>query len=356
MNLSMLFSTVKIIAIIQVILVVILLLFAYGLKLYVSVQQNRAKKIAQRLRLMLLKAMKDPRHFIPTPTKLYKNNQTLLLEIINEFDAETAVHYKNWAPIRHQLIESIVLPNARRYAKSRRWGQRYLACQSFKLSLQAVDEPILKRLIHDPIPIISIHAALFAVNYNSQSLVDAVISYFAKGRRIQQSLYAQFISNKSPSLEKLFHHRLNHETDPYIKIFCYRTLSHPEFTSKPIKLAFTDAQSSHLDLQLAAMVYLYHHDPASATPLFLTFLTHEQWEVRAKAAKLLGKIGHATFAVPLETCLHDKVWWVRMNAAEALAALGEPGLAMLKKQTHGNDLYARDVAMAVLNARRSERS
>ncbi len=208
---------------------------------------------------------------------------------------------------------------------------------------------------HDTIPIISIHAALLAVNYNSQSLVDAVISYFAKGRHIQQSLYAQFISSKSPYLEKCFHNRLKRETNPYIKIFCYRTLSHPEFTSKPIKLAFTDVQSPHLDLQLAAMVYLYHHDPTSATPLFLTFLTREQWEVRAKAAKLLGKIGHASFAVPLETCLHDQVWWVRMNAAEALASLGEPGLTLLNKQAHEDDPYAKDASMAVISARHLER-
>jgi HEAT repeat protein len=42
--------------------------------------------------------------------------------------------------------------------------------------------------------------------------------------------------------------------------------------------------------------------------------------------------------------LSDSAWWVRAAAAEALAQLGEPGLASLRDALVHSDRYARDRA------------
>lgn len=344
-----LFEIIKVIAIVQVILVVLLLGLAYGLKLYMRTKSNRMLRVSQRLKKSLDKGIKRPKTFTISPLKLYQQNQVLLLELIQAYDATQ--DSSNWQIIRKQVLNTIILPNARRYARSKQWTKRYIASQSFKLTMHPDDMNILKILIDDPVAIISIHSALIAVHYNSQFLVDAVITSFAKGRHIQQSLYAQLVSANSPYLVDFVHNRLYREQDPYVKIFCYRMLSNVAMHIELIDLAFSDMHSQHLELRLAAMVYVYTHDSEKAAPLLVTFLEDELWEVRARAAKLLGKIGKKTFAQPLETCLHDKAWWVRINAAEALAALGPSGVSLLKKQVASVDQYAYDAATEVLSKR-----
>jgi HEAT repeat protein len=47
--------------------------------------------------------------------------------------------------------------------------------------------------------------------------------------------------------------------------------------------------------------------------------------------KLLGKTGDKTYVKSLAGCLNDVSWWVRMNAARALIALGEVGVKALNQ-------------------------
>lgn len=67
--------------------------------------------------------------------------------------------------------------------------------------------------------------------------------------------------------------------------------------------------------------------------------------VRAAAAQALGAL-RATEAEPqLERGLSDGAWWVRFRCALALALLGEPGRAALRRARQSRDKFARDMAV-----------
>jgi HEAT repeat protein len=70
--------------------------------------------------------------------------------------------------------------------------------------------------------------------------------------------------------------------------------------------------------------------------------------VRCQAATGLGAIG-ASDAIPaLCAALSDDAWWVRFNAASALAELGPAGRAALVEQAGSDEAQRRSVARYVL--------
>lgn len=80
----------------------------------------------------------------------------------------------------------------------------------------------------------------------------------------------------------------------------------------------------------------------------LTKLHDKEWEVRAVAAKALGQL-QQDYAIPaLARSLSDEAWWVRHNAAHALAVFGRRGAEELKAQKLNPDRFARDIAQQVI--------
>ncbi len=336
---------IKLLASVQLALVIILLLIAYSLHIYIPFIKQRENKKANLLQQRIQQTLHSTQPVSLKNFSQFRHQQVILLQLINQFDVEH--HEPRWLSLRQLLIEQMILPKAVHFAYSKEWTKRYLACQSFQLALTPQHEKIILQLIHDPVLIIAIHAALIAVSYDSQLLLDTVIDTFANNRHIQQSLYAQLMLKTHPRFVDLVHHRLTHETDPYVKAFCYRMLSSPRFKTQSIEMAFVDARGAQLELRIAAMLYLHAHNMPRIEQLFIEFLTDERWEVRAKAAKLLGKNKNIAAAPAIAGCLGDEIWWVRVSAAEALGKLGEKGLALLAQQTAENDPFAHDKAQAV---------
>jgi HEAT repeat protein len=71
--------------------------------------------------------------------------------------------------------------------------------------------------------------------------------------------------------------------------------------------------------------------------------------VRAQAARALAELRERRSVDALVKLMDDPAWWVRARAAEALRALGEPGLAALRRcaETHP-DPFARERAAEAL--------
>lgn len=73
------------------------------------------------------------------------------------------------------------------------------------------------------------------------------------------------------------------------------------------------------------------------------------WEVRSCVMQALGRLGAGGQIPLLLQGLSDQEWWVRLNAAEALHALGDPGITALRDATdHHVDAYGRDMSRQVL--------
>jgi len=59
------------------------------------------------------------------------------------------------------------------------------------------------------------------------------------------------------------------------------------------------------------------------------FFTHEDWEIRAMAAKAAGRWTEEHLIPSLMKVMEDRNWWVRRNAALSLGLLGEAGFRAL---------------------------
>jgi len=79
--------------------------------------------------------------------------------------------------------------------------------------------------------------------------------------------------------------------------------------------------------------------------------TDPEWEVRAAVANALGVLGHPASVPYLARMLDDFSFWVRNNAARALAKLGDAGREQLRDilDTHV-DKFARDAARDALES------
>lgn len=352
------FSVVKTVAIAQLILVVMLVLFANGVKIFSYYRAAYLKAINQSINRFIKHCIEQPADFRLKSIIKYKQHLDILINIIHQFDVAT--DDENWMHLRIKLIDLILIPTARVFAQSRQWYKRYLACLTFQLSSHKIDENVIVRLINDPVPLVAINAAIFAVNAYSQDMIDAVIDTFSQGRRVQQSLYAQIIFSAHTTIIPLVKNRLSREQDSYIKAFCYRTLTYlpsdfdvvttvdADIDFDVITTVDADLNADNVDLKLAVLHYLYHFNPRASGKVLVAHLSDAHWEVRAKSAKLLGELGDESYAYELDKCLKDPEWWVRMNAAEALGTLGEKGMLILKNQTPDEDQYAYDAAIHVL--------
>lgn len=81
----------------------------------------------------------------------------------------------------------------------------------------------------------------------------------------------------------------------------------------------------------------------------VSLLNDPVWYVRAAAARALGTLpvdGRASIA--LGRALGDSTWWVRAKAAQSLSLHGASGVDALIGAVGGGDRYARDIALGTL--------
>ena len=78
-------------------------------------------------------------------------------------------------------------------------------------------------------------------------------------------------------------------------------------------------------------------------------LADPEWFVRAAAAKAFDSVtvDDKAFAA-LRRNLNDETWWVRVNAAHALAQQGDGGVETLLSAVEGDDAFSRDAGLAAL--------
>ncbi len=338
-------SIIKIIAIIQVVLIGLLFIGSFSIRAYARFQKKQRAQLAKKFDHILRYEAHHTWAIALEKLNPYQSHLSLFLERVQHFDSQP---FPEWRQIRSNLIATLIMPRAKHFATAKNWYKRYTACQAFFLENDHQDETLLIQLIHDPIPLVAVNAAMLAIKSRSQPMIDAVIDSFSKGRRVQQSLYTQIMATAPPTLIPFIQHRLKHDTDPYVKIFCYRVLMIFFPDPNTVKSALLDLQSDNINLKIAVIEYIAYQDPAFAESHFGHFLEHKNWEIRAKTAKIFGEIQAQKMLTPLEKALRDPAWWVRINAAEALAQLGDKGKNRLNRQDPAVDQYAYDAAQRAL--------
>ncbi len=348
------FAFVKILANIQFAIVVILILLAYSVKIYFYYKMKYRIKMQQQLRVLLLNCQEGIIELSPKLYRLFCKDMYFIVNILNESNNIRFCQY---------ILHDLLLPQARKSALAKQWIKRYLYCYVLSsyvnqrdkmvdqnaVLISAADEIILYNLIDDPRPLIAINAAKLALQCASQKLVNHVIEVGSAGRRVQQEFYAHISIGAQQGTGALIMQRLQYEPEPYVRIFCYRLLNQLPYYEENTAMLQMDLASDHLDLQLTVLAYCQYIHYSELHQCLLILLKDPRWEIRARAVKLLGTEANMKFIQEIELSLRDSVWWVRINAAEALAKLGEAGVVILKKQNSDEDQYAYDAASLVLS-------
>ncbi|HZR81667.1 MAG TPA: HEAT repeat domain-containing protein [Candidatus Binatia bacterium] len=103
------------------------------------------------------------------------------------------------------------------------------------------------------------------------------------------------------------------------------------------------------ELRASAARFLGKLRDHESAPSLVRLLDDPEWFVRAAAARGLENLPKTADVLDaLGRSLNDESWWVRSNAARTLSREAEPGFEILRRAIDGDDAYARDAALAAL--------
>lgn len=141
--------------------------------------------------------------------------------------------------------------------------------------------------------------------------------------------------------------RVNHRLSPHAVPTAIRTLAaigDPEAINPTVEIL---DESTDIEIQLAAVETLGVLGVGADIYPIEKAARSEDWRLRAKAAKALGDVQDEAIMPTLTIGLHDANWWVRRNAAGALAST-RAGIDVLYSAVLSDDSYARDAAVEAL--------
>ena len=337
----------KVLAIIQLLLFIILFFITLLFKLYQNYHSAKEKKLIAEINKLLLKfdtlSFKD--------IKRLKAHRTLCFEAF--YRLEKQAQFSNNQIIQNIMI-SLFLPFINKDIASSYWPSRNNVALNYQLkskyfkNMSSTEELFLIQLVADPVPLVSINAAIAICYSPTQKTMDSLIDIFSQRRRAQYDLLTEVLNTSALKVIPLITQRLNHEKNIYMRVFCYRMLRQLPKIDIDLARLESDINSKNIDLSLAALSYISYAQTHDYKDHLIKGLNSDFWEVRARAAKLIGYTKDAQLVDVLLPLLMDSVWWVRYRAAEALSHMGPAGLGALKAQKIDVDKFAFEMAQQQL--------
>jgi len=249
---------------------------------------------------------------------------------------------------RERLIEAAhrlgLIRRSLRGLKSGSWTKRDLS--AMRLGIYAVEDTVsdLERALHDSRAEVRYTAARSLGMIGSPAATDALIDILDHPELLNAPRVLEIVQSMQSQI-----------SEP-IKIL----LSSPEHNVEA-KLLAIDLAGDLRDYSLVDLLLqvLRSSDkekvvrsvkalgkiaaPQSVEPI-LILAQDRQWEVRAQALKAIGLLGIDEGIPMLIDNLSDGSYWVRVNAAEALARFGEKGCDALMAAQANPDSFAKDIA------------
>lgn len=141
--------------------------------------------------------------------------------------------------------------------------------------------------------------------------------------------------------------RINHRFDSTGPALAIRTLAQIQDDQAVGPLLEILAETSDLEIQIAAIDALGEMGSPQARSTIEHFLDSEHWEMRAKSAQALGGLGDPSAIGRLTSSMRDENWWVRRSSASAIARL-PGGVETLRRSVDDPDPFAADSAAEAL--------
>ncbi|HEX5646783.1 MAG TPA: HEAT repeat domain-containing protein [Nitrospira sp.] len=204
-----------------------------------------------------------------------------------------------------------------------------------------------QRLIHSPIPELSLAAARALVQIDAQAAMKDLVPLLVTRTDWSLVKVAGVLSEAgsdtaAPVLDQALAGASREAAERLIRCL--------EATGSPISLPrvrqMMGRDETDGQLLIACLRYVGRCGGPTELSAVRARLTHSHWPVRLHAVLTLGKIGVAEDVPLLVSRLTDDEWWVRYRAAEALAGLPCVALPQLQQmQTAHPDPFVRDLLL-----------
>lgn len=230
-------------------------------------------------------------------------------------------------------------------ATKRRWWRRLDAARALGIVGTRDDAGILGPLLEDPHPAVRLAATQALAAVADPALVRLAVARYP-GEALAVRLFTTTTLRDVWQLaEAPLRDCLTSQDASGREIAAWLALA--ESLNLPSLRSAITALVSHPDpeARAGAARALRRYPHAASVEAVRTLLEDPQDFVRAAAAQALGALRAAEAQPQLERGLSDRAWWVRFRCALALALLGEPGRAALRRARQSRDQFAREMAV-----------
>ena len=274
---------------------------------------------------------------LPKGTYKFKN----WVETLETFEQRFTDH--RWIELKKQLIDRYLLKEAKSYVSSRSWIKRQLAARTFLLNPEIATEEEMLKLIKDPKHLVRVFAAVAITKLNSRTLFYEVLRKMSEETPLSRFFYRDALVQCDQEKFNWMEDLLYKESDPAIIAMILDVLS-TRCTSNLLPAIKPYTHSPDRTCRILAIRALGNLSDSDSIELLMEHLEDSDWEIRSESIQGLKK-QHVKKAIPqIAELLDDPIWWVRLQAANALKSFGEDGKKILEDQDPITKPLAHEIA------------
>jgi hypothetical protein len=229
-------------------------------------------------------------------------------------------------------------------SRSRLWSRRMRAMRRLSLVAGPGEAQALLDRSGDR-HLIRIMAAQTLVRVGSPAELRECLRRLTLPSRLLEQPVVEALSSASPEQVAAMLELLSSDADPCVRRIVLLTAARVD-PGRCLESIPAAATSSEKEVRIGACLAAGTLGSHDLLPLMLRALAEDPaFEVRAQAAKALGRLRSPEGIAGLARALEDRAFWVRQNAAAALREHGDSGRLQLEEiAARGQDRFAVDTA------------